>query len=138
MPPRKNKYKLFYLFHKQIKYCRQQTSYGAFLVLTASFSLNTGITFNANSDFTVSVSCFLKSLSRKSLSVTRSWAEVTSSWNREMKIKITAHAVQENECSTKVRCSSLNDFTVILGINLSFSHTQGLLRKMQNIANVIL
>jgi len=59
---------------------QKQTSYGAFLVLTASFSLNIGITFSARSDFTVSESCFLKSWSLKSLSVTRSWADVTSSY----------------------------------------------------------
>lgn len=63
----------------------KDTSYGAFLVLTASFSLKTGITLRDNNDFTVSLSWLLNSLSLKSLSVTRSCADVRSSCSIEEK-----------------------------------------------------
>lgn len=48
------------------------TSYGALLVLIASFSLKIGIVLRDSNVFTVSESCSLKSVFLKSLSVTRS------------------------------------------------------------------
>lgn len=70
-----------YINLKCLHRCRHKghTSYGALLVLTASFSLKIGIPLRDNNDCTVSESCLLKSGSLKSLSVTRSWEEVTSS-----------------------------------------------------------
>jgi len=62
---------------------KQPTSYGAFLVLTASFSLKMGITLKSNNEFTVSESCFLKPASLKNPSFTRSWEEVTSSCTKK-------------------------------------------------------
>jgi hypothetical protein len=62
-------------------YCTKRTSYGAFLVLMASFSLNIGITLSSNNDSTVSRSRSRKFEFSKSLSVTRSWDDDTSSCN---------------------------------------------------------
>ena len=56
------------------------TLYGAFIVLTASFSLKIGTMYSSSKEPTVSLNYFLNSKSLNLLSVTRSSDDATSSY----------------------------------------------------------
>ena len=87
----------------------QPTSYGAFLVLTASFSLKMGITLKSNNEFTVSESCFLKPESLKNPSFTRSWEEVTSSCTTKNLVSASIWRKQQNRLQIKEKKTLIMD-----------------------------